>query len=307
MDIQTAGQEILTGHPGPFYVFLGSEYGIKCKYLQSLKKHYGELKEADTVASLLSLFNSRHLVPLKPMLYVVRYDDEFISGLNQELANRLTSAKIIGTLVCIYESDKAATKCGKFLGDWSVEFQPVSPIYIKRYLHSDFPKLPENLLDFAVKCSTSYMNANSICRCLNLVAESAANQPEKSLSKLFAVESEASETQLQAGIASRNFGYLMSILDSFDDNLDSVVYTILNTMIQLDRHLSEPYYDSPLRKYARGWNHEMVYNMFMNTYEVLMQSRSMTSVNMKDLIIYLFALLQYSVIPQVEAMRGGFR
>lgn len=307
MDIRIAGQEILTGHPGPFYVFLGSEYGIKSKYLQSLKAHYGELKEADKVSDLLSLFNSRHLVPLKPMVYVVRYDDEFISVLNAEMSKRIASAKIIGTIVCIYESDKASTKCDKFLGDWAVDFQPVSPVYIKKYLQTDFKTLPESLVDFAVKCSTSYMNANSICHCLSLSIDSATKQPESSLAKLFAVESEATELQLQAGIASRNFAYLMSILDSFEANLDGVIYAILNTMIQLDRHLSEPYYKSPLKSYSKGWNHEMVYNMFMNTYDVLLKSRSMTSVNMKDLIVYLFALLQYAKIPSVDEMRGGFR
>ena len=43
--------------PAKFYVFLGPEYGIKCRYLAMIKDVYeGRVIEADSCSSLFSTF-----------------------------------------------------------------------------------------------------------------------------------------------------------------------------------------------------------------------------------------------------------
>lgn len=41
ISIQDVGKQILSGCPSTFYVMVGTEYGVKCRYIQSLTNHYG--------------------------------------------------------------------------------------------------------------------------------------------------------------------------------------------------------------------------------------------------------------------------
>ena len=70
--IQEVGREILSGQPSKFYVFCGSEYGLKEAYIDKLKAVYPSYKEADTVASVLAQMEGVHLIPLQPTLYIIR-------------------------------------------------------------------------------------------------------------------------------------------------------------------------------------------------------------------------------------------
>ena len=105
LTIQEVGTEIMQGNPRNFYVMTGSEYGIKRMYIQYLINHYKNYKEADSVESVLTTMSTKHFVPLQPTVYVVRYDDAFITSLNDKTSARIQSIKIIGTIVCLYESD----------------------------------------------------------------------------------------------------------------------------------------------------------------------------------------------------------
>ena len=42
LSIQDVGTEILNNNPGKFYIFGGTEYGIKCKYFDIIMTHYGK-------------------------------------------------------------------------------------------------------------------------------------------------------------------------------------------------------------------------------------------------------------------------
>ena len=76
LTIQEAGSQILKGNPGKFYVFVGTEYGIKEKYLLHLVKHYGNVKEVESVKAVMDLMTKKHLIPLEPAVYIIRYDED---------------------------------------------------------------------------------------------------------------------------------------------------------------------------------------------------------------------------------------
>ena len=86
LTIQEVGQEVLTGTPKKFYAFVGSEYGVKEKYIELLSNHYGRKVESESVQDILNIMKTRHIIPLQPTLYVVRYDESFISTLSNSTA-----------------------------------------------------------------------------------------------------------------------------------------------------------------------------------------------------------------------------
>lgn len=306
LSIQDAGKQVLTGNPGKFYVFAGEEYGVKDKYISALKKHYTECVEADTVESIFKLMTIKHLIPLPPKLYIVRYDEDFIASLTAATAAKIQSMKILGTLVCVYESAKSYAKCEKFLPDYTVSFDIVSPEFVKKYLTTDYPNLPSSVIEFAVSVRPDYKSASNICSCLSNVNLNKVNFADlTSLAKLFGCSSLTNESQLKVGIASRNFGYCLTVLDSYGEDINSAFYTILSTLIELEKLIDSTYGQSELRQYIKAWTHADIYYMFMNTYDALKKSRSYTSHDIYDSLVYLLGLLQFSPIPSPEVMNSG--
>lgn len=302
--IQDVGTEILGNEPRSFYVFGGNEYGIKQKYLSILKDHYqGQFAEVSSMSDIIGLMSTKHLIPLQPKLYIVRYDEEFVRTISDSVASKLHSLHIIGTIVCIYESDKYISKLDKFLSDDVVRMDEVNIQFKIKYLHSDFPNLPDRFISLAAKYGDNYSEAQKICRSMSAVsAEKLFSMSDDRLMKLFGKSDAVSEDLLRAGIASRNFSYLSTLLDQYD-NIDSIFYTILSTMLELEKIITNKYAQSDLREYAKRWTLQDVYNMFMQTYEMLKQSRSYSaSSDVKNMILYLFSLLKFQQIPDVTAM-----
>lgn len=305
--IQEVGTEILNNEPKSFYVFGGSEYGIKLKYLDILKQHYGDaVVETSSMQEIISLFSTKHFIPLKPTLYIVRYDEEFVSSLNESSANKLKSLKIIGTVICLYESSKSITKLDKFLPDNVVQIDNINKQFIVKYLHSDFPNLPDKLINLAANYSENYGDAQHICACMQTIpVESLFALSDKEIAKLFGKQDIASEKDLKVGIASRNFSYLIKLTDQYED-VDSIFYIILNTMLEIEKILTNKYAQSDIREYEKRWTLEDMYNMFMNTYEMIRKSRSSQySGNTKDNLVYLFSLLKFEKVPDMMLMEEG--
>jgi len=302
MDIQTAGQQILNKQPTKFYVFCGLEFGIKERYLNILKEHYGEMVEYDRVQELFSLFGRKQLMPLQPKLYVVRYDEDFIASMDGTAADTVKKLNIIGTVVCIYQSSKHCTKCSKHLAEFTVSFDTVNSVYIKKYLTADFPNLGSNLIDFAVQIHSDYKAAWNVCSCLNMADSNLVKQySSKVLADLFGHRDITSSEQLKIGIAAKNFGYSLSVIESYSEDLSGVFYVILNTLIELEKLTATPHASSALKDYAKIWNISDVYHMFMNTYAELEKSRKLSAYDICSGAVYLLGLMQFQSIPPVNS------
>lgn len=302
--IQEVGVEILEHSPKSFYIFGGTEYGIKCRYLSILKEHYnGSVLEGCTMSDIISSMSTKHFIPLQPQLYIVRYDEEFVSKLDEALARKVKSLNIIGTVVCIYESDRHITKLNKYLSDYIVCIDNVSTTFKQKYLYSEFTELPDKLIQLAATYAANYQEARNICACM------LASSPEKLLAlsddqiiRLFGKAATVSESQIKVGIASKNFTYLIKLLEGYED-VAAVYYTILSTMLELEKVLTTKYAQSDLKEYAKRWTLEDIYNMFMHTYNMLIKSRSSNFSNsIENSLIYLCSLLKFDKIPSVEWM-----
>ena len=300
--IQEVGKEILSNNPASFYVFIGPEYGVKEKYIKLLEQHYDNKVEAEKVSDILNLMKTKHLIPLKPTLYVVRYDEQFISDLSSATETIIKNAKIVGTIVCIYEQSNHTTKINKYLDNFTVHIDTVSSQFVNKYLHGDFPKLCDNLINVAVKYCDNYSQARNMCRSMSTVpAQKLLSLSDNEIANMLGRVTLSSEKQLRKGIASRNFAYLVTILNNYSEDVDTIFYSIMSTLLDLEKLIKNKYTESDLREYIDRWTLKDIYYMFMNTYEELKRSRS-NSYNIENGIIYLLSLLKFKEIPSPESL-----
>lgn len=303
LTIQDVGTQILTGNPSKFYVFSGSEYGIKSRYLDNLKDHYnGNVSEVASVSEVLSMMSRKQLIPRVPTLYVVRYDEDYVASLSDSSESEIDSCNICGTLVCIYELDKHAKKLDKYLPNYTVHIDSVSKQFIFKYLKSEFPKVSDRLLKVSASISGSYNQARNLCRSISYDVEGVEGLTDDMIASTFGLVSFSQSSQVRAGVASRNCEYLLRLLDSYEDTYDSVMYTMLSTMLELEKILTNKRAQSDIRQYASRWTLKDVYYYFQHVYAEIKRLRSTTS-NGKASIVYLASLLAFREIPSKEDLR----
>lgn len=302
LTIQEVGTEIMKGHPRNFYIMTGSEYGIKKMYIKYLQDYYHNYKEADSVDSILSTMNTKHFVPLQPTVYVVRYDESFVASLNDKTSSKIRNTNIVGTIVCLYESDKHNNKVEKYLGDYTVHIDKVNSNFIKKYLKKDFPNLDNLCIEAAVESCVDWYEAENMCRCMMLdTPEHLRTQSKQDLKVTFGKVQELDEKVIRPIIASRDFNSLLYLLNKKEGEEDSILYSILSTMLELEKLHVNKYTESDLKKYLQNWSLPNIYNMFMQTYQQLKYMRSI-SPDPKNVLLYLITLMQFQEIPSVEVM-----
>ena len=303
--IQEVGLEILNNNPAHIYFFCGSEIGIKEKYIDKIKEFYnGSYVEVDKLSDILKMMKTKHIIPLQPKLYIVRYDEDFISSLNEKTRSEIANTKIIGTIVCIYELAKHSTKLDKYLGQYTVSIDTVDPKFVSVYLHQDFPGIADRFVDIAVKSSCNYGQARNMCRAMASVDKAVLyNMTDSQISDLFGYTKLSTESQIKYGVASRNFKYLVNVIEAFEGDVDTILYAILSTMLELEKCMSKKYVDSELKEYVKIWTVEDIYYMFMHTYNQLKKLRSSSISDPKNILMYLVSLLPYKNIPPVEVFK----
>ena len=302
LSIQEVGTEILTNSPRKFYAMLGSEYGVKCRYLETLKAHYGAQIEVESVSAALKIMSTKQIIPMKPALYVVRYDDKFVSEMNESTSAEIDRCNVRGTIVCLYENPKNEQKFEKYLSKYSVTIGAVAPQFMKNYLRSDFPKISDRWIDLAVAVAANYGQARLFCQGIVCTQGSVDfdHMTDDEVSRMFGYTSVRTSDQLKLGVAARNFPYLLSWLDSYEGDADAVLYDILSTMIELDKGKRRKSANSMFKACLQQWTFEDIYNMFMCTFEVLSKFRSISVSEPRNMLIFLFALLSFSAIPSVK-------
>lgn len=301
--IQEVGSEILSRNPKSFYVFLGEEYGIKEKYIDVLKSVYSQSYEYDSVSQVLDIMSKNSLIPSPPALYIVRYDDTFVSKLDVHTSDKISKMNIRGTIICVYESKKQSEKISKYLSNYAVFITPVDKQHVKKYLREEYPSLPNNLIDLAADTASTYGQSKRICGSLNSVSiESLCKVDASTLAHIVGCREVSTDTQIRVGVAARDFQFLMHVLDTYEGTPDTVLYDILNTLLELEKLMSSRS-KSDLSQYMKCWSLPDIYNMFINTYEELRKLRSLSYDDAWNGVVYVLALLQFSYIPSLEDMK----
>lgn len=301
--IQEVGKAILTGKPNKFYIFAGEEYGLKVAYIDKLKALYGSYTESESVEVVLKSMGGVHLVPMLPKLYIVRYDMDFLTKVGVDTQERIFKTNIIGTIVCIYQQPKDVAKCMKYLPDYTVRIDHVSANFLLKYLKSDYSSLDDETIKKVIDVTTDYSLAKSICYDLTfLPATSRKSLTPVAIAKAFGHEASSTEEAFKLGVAARNFKYIVQVIESYEGDLNLLLYAILSVMIELEKIHKQQHTTSPYREYSKQWPLLSIYNMFQHTYQMLQLSRKY-SISNRDAIVYLAALLGFNPIPSVEDMQ----
>lgn len=302
LSIQDVGLSVFSDKPKRFYIFGGSEYGIKEKYIDILVSKIGPKSEYQTVSEVINLMSKYQIIPLPPQVYVVRYDKTFISTAVKEVAEKILTLPIIGTLVLIYEDAKDVSKLDKVFPDNTAVIDAIDDKHMTKYLKSDFPELDKKTIEYAVKHSSNYYQAKNICRCLDAVKDKML-LTESQMVSLFGLQATYSNDDVQVAIASRNFRALAQITDHYGGDLNNILYLILRTMTELDKIQGSKYSNSPLKEYAKKWSRPDIYYMFNHTYEAIKAMRNGCTVELPDLITYLGALMMFKAIPSIDMLK----
>lgn len=305
ISIQDVGTEVFEQRLRPIYVLAGEEYGIKQRYIRLMSELFGgNITAVDKVSQLIDLLSTKHFIPLQPAVYVVRYDEEFISKLDKELAGKLLNLKFSGVAILLYEQPKHLAKCDKFLPDNTVSIDTVSPKFLFKYLRQDFPSIPDSVIQTLLKHVTSYSRLHLICNTIAIdasIISKVSSLAEAELCKLFGIGDVSSDQAIRYATASRNFRLLLSLLYKYGDNLDTFLYSMLSAVLEMEKILSNSRAESNFREFSNRWTLEDTYNMFMHLYQALVNLRSISS-DAESVLLYLFSLLQFKTIPSVEVM-----
>lgn len=302
LSIQDAGLSIMGDSPKHMYVLGGIEHGIKEQYIDILTKKIGHKIESESATDVFAMMNRKHIIPLSPAVYVIRYDKSFLAKLNPQYAEEISRCTIIGTIVLVYEAEADVKKLDKYFPDNTVIINNIESKHICKYLKRDFPNLSDNYIQIAAKHASDYFQAKNICRCLNSI-QGSISLTEANIMWLFGLDKLYSDKELAAAIASRNFRAIIHISEHYEgDDKNYILYQFLNCMIELDKLTDNKHYSSPLKDYAKYWTRPDIYYMFNHTYNAISQLRAGYSTDIDLYIVYLSALLRFKSIPSMEVL-----
>lgn len=304
LTIQELGLSIMGDSPKNFYILGGSEFGIKEKYIDILVSKVGLRIEHSNVVELVASMEKKQLIPIPPSVYVIRYDKTFLTKLsekNSDLASRINKCKINGCIVLIYESESDINKCDKYFPQNTAIINHIDVKFVVKYLKTDFPELKDEYCNIAAKVSSDYYQAKNIARCLYSIQDK-CTLTEGQVKYLFGLDTTYKDTDVMMAVANRDFASLIYMSEHFDGDVQNIFYTILRTMIELDKCLDNKYTQSPLQKASKLWTRYDVYWMFNHTYNALKQLRSGYTADSDVYIVYLAALLKFKPIPTLQAL-----
>jgi hypothetical protein len=302
MEIREFGRQIAVDHkPESFYVFTGTEYGVKRRYIEMISDIYGKKPmECETVGSVLSMMSGQHIIQPEPMLYIVRYDDSFLKSLTKESSDTIKNTNIIGTIVVLYDADSSSERCEKYLPDCTVRFDAVSKDLIRKYLMQDFKDMTLAKAEIAAFVGKDYSGSSLASISLTNLDSSVSDKADPDeIRRSLSAEVSGNITRFKSGIAARDFNYCTSQLDYMDD-LPGLLYAILSTMLDIEKAIELPKSKLWCSKYAKNWTKYDIVMMFENTYSALLESRSVSGYDVRNALVYLLAAMRFSPIPAVR-------
>ncbi len=295
IELQQGINQIYSNNPKSLYFLTGPEYGVKVKYLNQLQSHYSNQVECwSSILDLFEMFSKKSLFERIPKLYVVRYDKEFLKKLDSNHAFNVNS--IIGTIVGIYEDDADEKKLDKWFPESVLRINKLSKPLCKKHLSSDFPKIPEILINCALNYYEDYYQLHNIFSSLSLLStQQLGNLNTVEFTSIFINQLDANISNFKQAIAARDFSSAVGELDRFSGDYSSLFYDILNTYIEIMKCLDKKYSNSFVTPYLKLWSKSSIKSMYAVTYKTLEDVRSNSSYDPYNALIYVCGLLKYSI------------
>ena len=298
LDLKVGLKEIFSENPKKFYFLTGPEYGVKAQYLSNIESKFKGREEFDNFNDLINSFKTKSLIPREPKLYVIRYDLDFLKGLNADSAKRLSDAKIVGIVIGLYQEDNHESKLDKYFPDNVLRVNSLAPQILKKHLLKEFIHIPEMYIDLVVNISSDYYEAMHMCQRMNLLSMSELSSiPTSDIKFLFTCGEHYNNDRFKEAIASRSYIVATEEIESYEGELSLLFYDILNTFLEIIKVLEKPYTDSPVKKYveAKLWDIQSAKAMFNVSYEQLEKTRNISNYPPYIALNYICSLLQFNL------------
>ena len=137
-----------------FFIFSGSEWKVQQLYIQQMAKvAHLEIKHIDSIADIYSKKGNKSFIN-KYYLYVVRDDKEITT--NEKIQSHLDTIIGDNKLVLLLTNVDKRTKFYKAYKDSIIDFEPLKPEILKRYIQKEVPLSDDSCVKLMEICEYDY-------------------------------------------------------------------------------------------------------------------------------------------------------
>jgi hypothetical protein len=293
LSIQEGAKEIYSDNPRSVYFFTGPEYGVKKQYINQLASNYdSQIEERSTFSEIIEALSKKSLIPRPNKVYIVRYDKEFISKLD----DRIVNINIPGTVVGLYEDDADEARLDKKFPNNTLRLNKLTPAVAAKHLTKEFEVLPSTVIESIVSISKDFYSAQIVCQSLSNLPKDIIHSISRSeLESLFGYQTEHTTLTFKEAIADRNFKSAVKEIEAFDGDLSLLIYDILSTFLEIIKVLEKPYTESFVKPYMKKWSADSVKLMYDVTYSQLKMLRNFSTYSPYISLMYICSLLKFQV------------
>lgn len=155
MDVSDVKNQIKQKRIDPYYIFTGPEWEVQKQYIYMIAKVLNaEVKRIDSISDVYGKVRSISMLG-KRFCYVVRDDKELIMypELQDQLGRLMSNGNV---LIHIITSIDKRTKFYKLYKNKIVEFDPLKPQVLKKYIQKEIPLSDRNCQMLIDICENDY-------------------------------------------------------------------------------------------------------------------------------------------------------
>lgn len=155
MDVSTVKGYIQTKSIPSFLIFSGTEWVVQKIYINKIAEVMDlQVKYVDSIADIYGTLQSRQFIS-KSSLYVIRDDKELLTNekVQEQIDNGLLKSNY---LILLLTNPDKRTKFYKQYKDSIVEFEPLKPEILKKYIQKEIPLSDSNCAKLMDICEYDY-------------------------------------------------------------------------------------------------------------------------------------------------------
>lgn len=298
LSIQEGAKEIYSASPKSVYFLTGPEYGVKKQYIDVLTKHYdGLIENQSNFADLIETFSKKSLIPRPNKVYVIRYDKDFISKLDENILK----LNIPGTILGIYEDDSDEVKLDKKFPKNTLRINRLSKNIMSKHLSKQFESIPSTLIETISSITDDFYKAQLVCQSLiNLSNDTLHSISKSEVKSLFGYNTQYDTSRFKDAIRHRNFKAAINEIDAFEGDLSLLLYDILAVFIDILKVLDMNKHNlyslrNDIPEVVKIWNISSAKHMYDIVYDQLEILRNYSSYSPYVSLIYICSLLKFEV------------
>ena len=154
MDVSALKAQIQSNRLSNFLIFTGVEWKVQELYISQIGKVLNkEVKRIDAIGDIYSKLSNRSFV-VKNYVYVIRDDKDLMT--NEDLQDKIEQVVGDNTLILLVSDVDKRTKFYKRYKDKIIEFEPLKPAVLKKYIQKEINLSDKNCDRLMEVCEYDY-------------------------------------------------------------------------------------------------------------------------------------------------------